>query len=498
MSHCILAIDAGTTSQRVVIYNQTGPIASAQAEHRQITPKPGWLEHDPIELRDNVSRLIAQAMSTAGVSRGDIAAVGLTNQRETVVLWDAETGEPAGNAIVWSDVRNAHVIEQLQQSGGQDRFRDTTGLPLSTYFSAGKLRWMLEQNPDLRVRAHRGELRFGTVDAWLLWNLTGRHVTDVTNASRTQLMNLETGQWDEGLLQAFDVPVALMPTIEPSIGGDFGECQLAELSDVPVRAVLGDQQAALFGQCCFEPGQLKATFGTGAFLLVNVGQARLSSSHGLLETSGYQMAGQPAVFALEGSVANAGSVVQWLRDNLGLIGASPEVETLANTVDDTGGVVFVPAFSGLFAPHWDRTARGTLLGITAQTTAAHLAKATLEATAFQCADVVTAMGQDMNRDMGQSIDQLAVDGGMVVNNRLMQFLADILGVPVERPANVESTATGAATAAGLAAGVWPNLDALQSLRAVDRTFEPAMTDDERHHRRDTWSRAVARARGWAE
>ena len=485
----IAALDAGTTSTRCVLFDASGqPVASAQREHKQITPQPGWLEHDPAELLDNARRVVADAVAKANATASDVAALGVTNQRETTLLWHRDTGQPVANAIVWSDARTADLCDRLKADGGLDRFRDVTGLPIATYFSGTKLKWILDHlKPS-------GDLCFGTVDAWLLQNLTGRHVTDVTNASRTLMWSMASLDWDDELLATFDARREMMPELQPSVGGDFGEVIDGPLKGVPVTAVLGDQQAALFGQCCFEAGEAKNTYGTGCFLLMHTGRDRVASTHGLLTTPACQVRGEAPTWALEGSVAVAGSAVQWLRDNLGLIGSSAEVEPLANSVDDSGGVVFVPALGGLFAPHWDSAARGTVVGITQQTTAAHLARATLDATCYQSADVFDAMAADS----GKSLAVLNVDGGMTVNDRLLQFQADVLGVPVRRPANVESTAAGAAYAAGLATGFFKDLDAIRSTRRVGTTFEPTLGDADRRALRARWAEAVRRARGWAK
>ena len=491
----IAAVDAGTTSTRCVLFDESAtPVAAAQREQKQITPRPGWLEHDPAELWANTAAVVAETLAKADVSAEDVAAVGLTNQRETTLLWEKSTGRPLHNAIVWSDARTADYCEKLKADGGIDRFRDATGLPVSTYFSATKLAWLLDHVPGARERAGRGELCFGTVDAWLLWHLTGRFATDVTNASRTLLCGLRELDWRDDLLGAFGIPRELLPAIQPSVGGDFGATKRNGpfAGEIPVTAVLGDQHAALFGQCCFAAGEAKNTYGTGCFLLMNTGQTPVASAHGLLTTPAYQFAGRPPVYALEGSVGVAGSLVQWLRDNLGLIGNSPDVEPLADSVDDPGGVVFVPAFGGLFAPHWDSSARGTILGLTAQTTRAHLARAALDSVCYQSADVFEAMGADAGRPLAS----LKVDGGMSVNDRLLQFQADVLGVPVVRPIYTESTAAGAAFAAGLAGGFWPDQSSLRAARRVGRTFEPAMQAATRDALRAEWRRAVERARGW--
>ncbi|MEL7238914.1 MAG: glycerol kinase GlpK, partial [Planctomycetota bacterium] len=417
----VAAIDAGTTSVRCVLFDRNGPVASAQQELEQITIQPGWLEHDPIELWQKTTAVIEDAMRSADAKAGDVGAIGLTNQRETTLVTD-ENHQPS-RAIVWSDTRTSGLCQELIDDGGLDRFRDETGLPVATYFSASKAAWLVDAMPGGREKLAAGQLRVGTIDVFLLQCLTHNPaVTDRTNASRTLLMDLERGQWSNSVCGAFDMPTDALPTIVESIGGAFGVTMdnTAFGPGVPITAVLGDQHAALFGQCCFAPGDLKATYGTGAFLLMNVGDRRPRSTHGLLETIAYQHAGQPPVYALEGSVANAGSVVQWLRDNLGILERSEDVEPLADSVEDSGGVTFVPAFSGLFAPHWDASARGTLLGVTGQTTKAHLARATLDAVAFQVTDVVEAM----RADCGREIKRLAVDGGMCVNDRLMQFQAN--------------------------------------------------------------------------
>jgi glycerol kinase len=487
----VVALDAGTTSTRCVVFDpEASPVASAQREHRQITPEPGWLEHDPAELIDNACTVLAEAVAGR---EGDIAAVGITNQRETTVVWERATGRPIYNAIVWSDARTADRCDRLKAEGGIDRLRNTTGLPIATYFSATKLAWILDHVPGARNRAGRGELCFGTVDSWLLWHLTGRHVTDSTNASRTQLVNLDTLDWDEALLKAHGIPREVLPTIEPGIGGDFGEIRQGPMKGVPVTGVLGDQHAALFGQCCFNPGQAKNTYGTGCFLLLNTGSERVESKRGLLTTPAWESSDGAVSWALEGSVAVAGSAVQWLRDRIGLIETSEAVEPLANSVQDAGGVIFVPAFNGLFAPHWDASARGTILGLTQQTTAAHLARATLDAACHQSADVFEAMAEEA----GLPLEHLAADGGMAVNDRLLQFQADLLGVPVERPAYVESTAVGAAFAAGSAAGVWADESVLTARRVAGRRFEPSFEPAARAALRARWREAVSRAQAWA-
>jgi glycerol kinase len=486
------AIDQGTTSSRFIVFDRAGTaIASAQREHRQIFPEPGWVEHDPLEIRDNVLAVVEEALASAGLTARDLAAVGVTNQRETTVLWDRATGRPIHNALVWQDTRVDPLVAAYARDGGQDRFRDRTGLPLASYFSALKLRWLLDHVPGARARAEAGDLLFGTIDSWLVWNLTGRHVTDVTNASRTQLMNLATLEWDDALLAAFEVPRAVLPRIVPS------SAVLAEARDilagVPVAGILGDQQAALMGQACFSPGEAKNTYGTGCFLLMNTGTTPIPSRHGLLTTVAGRFGDAPATYALEGSIAITGALVQWLRDNLGLIRTSAEVETLAATVPDNGDVYFVPAFSGLYAPHWRADARGIIAGLTRFAHRGHIARAVLEATAYQTLDVVRAMEQDS----GVALRELRVDGGMVTNETLMRFQADVLNVPVVRPATVETTALGAAYAAGLAVGYWRGLDDLRANWAVAARWQPTMDAARRETLVASWQKAVGRSFDWA-
>ncbi|MDR3538112.1 MAG: glycerol kinase GlpK [Acetobacteraceae bacterium] len=491
MTRYIGAIDQGTTSSRFIVFDRAGEIvALAQREHRQIYPQPGWVEHDPIEIRSNTRQVIAEALHGAGLTAQDLAAVGITNQRETTVLWDRATGEPVHNAVVWQDTRVDSLVAAYARDGGQDRFRAQTGLPLASYFSALKLRWLLDTIPGVRRRAERGELMFGTIDTWILWDLAGLHVTDVTNASRTQLMNLATLAWDESLLDAFTIPREVLPQIVPSssVLGVAG----APLANVPIAGILGDQQAALLGQACCEAGEAKNTYGTGCFLLLNTGTTPMQSRHGLVTTVAAKLGDAPATYALEGSIAITGALVQWLRDNLGLIRSSAEVETLAATVPDNGDVYFVPAFSGLYAPHWRADARGVIAGLTRFATAGHIARATLEATAYQTMDVVRAMEQDA----GMPLRTLRVDGGMVLNETLMQFQADILGVPIVRPRCVETTALGAAYAAGLAVGYWRDLDDVRRNWAVARTWTPAMSEVRRTELAGAWQKAVERSFGW--
>jgi glycerol kinase len=482
----IAAIDQGTTSSRCIVFDQAGGIVSvAQREHRQIFPKPGWVEHDASEIWTNVQAVVRDALSHASLSLGDIAAFGITNQRETTVVWDKATGEPVHNAIVWQDTRTDALIRQL---GDQDRFRERSGLPLATYFSGPKLRWLLDNVDGLRARAERGEVLFGTMDTWLIWNLTGRHVTDVTNASRTMLMNLETLDWDQELVDAMDVPREMLPEIRSSseVYGTY--------EGVPVASALGDQQAALFGQTCFEPGEGKCTYGTGAFLLINTGDQPVRSQNGLLTTVGYKIGDEPAAYALEGAVAVTGALVQWFRDKIGLISSAAEIETLARTVDDNGGAYFVPAFSGLFAPHWRSDARGVIAGLTGYISRGHLARAVLEASAWQTREVVDAM----NADSGVDLTTLRVDGGMTANNLLMQFLSDVLDVPVVRPIVAETTCLGAAYAAGLAVGYWSGTGELKANWHKAAEWEPSMEPAARARGYRKWKKAVERTVGWMD
>jgi glycerol kinase len=492
MTRYVGAIDQGTTSSRFIVFDRGGNIvASAQREHRQIYPRPGWVEHDPIELRDNTFAVIAQALQQADLAPHDLAAVGITNQRETALLWDRATGEPVHNALVWQDTRTDPLVAEFSRVGGQDRFRPQTGLPLASYFSAPKLRWLLDNVPHMRRRAEAGDLAFGTVDTWLLWHLAGQHVTDVTNASRTQLMDLATLQWDDALLRAFGIPRAVLPRIVPSSA--VYAVARAPLQGVPVAGILGDQQAALLGQACCGPGEAKNTYGTGCFLLMHTGATPIPSRHGLITTVAGQFGDAPASYALEGSIAVTGALVQWLRDKLGIIRASADVEVLAASVSDNGDVYFVPAFSGLYAPYWRGDARGVIAGLTGYAGAGHIARAVLEATAYQTLDVVRAMEQDS----GIGMRSLRVDGGMVANELLMQFQADMLNVPVVRPRSVETTALGAAYAAGLAVGYWQGFDDLRDNWAVTRTWTPSMGEDRRAMLTAAWHKAVERSFGWA-
>ncbi len=493
----VAAIDQGTTSTRCIVFDHAGhPVASAQAEHAQHFPQPGWVEHDAVEIWTRTQQVVSEALARGGLVPGDLAAVGVTNQRETTVLWDRQTGQPVAPAIVWQDMRTAGLCDELATDGGQDRFRDRTGLPLATYFSGPKLRWLLDRVPDARDRAARGELLAGTIDAWLIWNLTGGpsggvHVTDVTNAGRTLLMNLHTLDWDPVLLDAIGVPAAILPCIRSS--SEVYGIARGMLEGVPVAGALGDQHAALMGQACFSPGEAKNTYGTGCFLLLNTGTAPVASKHGLLTTLGYKLGDAPATYALEGSIAIAGALVQWLRDNLGLIERAPDIEPLARSVPDNGGAYVVPAFSGLFAPYWRSDARGVIAGLTRYVTKAHLARATLEATAYQVREVVDAM----HADSGVTLTSLRVDGGMVANDLLMQFQADILDVPVIRPRVTETTALGAAYAAGLAVGYWRDLGELRANWEQDRDWAPSMADDTRAALFAGWKKAVARSFDWA-
>ncbi len=479
------------------MFDRSGRIAGlAQREHEQLFPHPGWVEHDPEAIWRNTEYVIEAALDAADASAADIAAVGVTNQRETTVVWDRATGAPIANAIVWQDTRTANLCERLAGEAGAARYADRTGLPLSTYFSGPKLRWLLDEVEGARDRAEAGELCFGTMDSWILWKLTGRHLTDVTNASRTMLMNLHTLQWDSDICAEFDIPVSLLPQIRSS-SEIYAEITTGPLTGVPVAGILGDQQAATFGQACLIPGEAKNTYGTGNFMLLNIGTTPVFSTHGLLTTVCYRLGDQPAVYALEGSIAVTGSLVQWLRDNLGVIESAAEIEPLARSVDDNGGTYIVPAFSGLFAPRWRPDARGVIAGLTRFVTKAHLARAVLEATAFQTREVLDAMRADAE-DLDVELTTLKVDGGMVANELLMQFQADILDVPVVRPVITETTALGAAYAAGLAVGFWSGTDDIRANWAEDKVWHPAMPDDERVRRYEEWNKAVERTYGWAD
>ena len=491
----VAAIDQGTTSSRCIIFDSDSRIVAVdQREHQQIFPRPGWVEHDAAEIWARVTQVVSGALAKAGLSATQITALGITNQRETTVVWDRRTGRPVHNAIVWQDTRTDALCAELGLNLGKDRFRAETGLPLASYFSAPKIRWILDHVPGARESADAGELLFGTMDTWLIWNLTGGavHVTDVTNASRTLLMNLESLDWDDRLLAAIGVPRSMLPEIRSS-AEVYGTAQ-GPLPGVPIAAALGDQQAALFGQTCFTAGDAKSTYGTGSFLLLNTGAELVRSSHGLLTTVGYRLAGEPAVYALEGSMANTGSLVQWFRDKVELIGTAAEIETLALTVEDNGGCYFVPAFSGLFAPYWRPDARGIIAGLTGYATKGHLARAVLEATAWQTRDVVDAMA----RDSTVKLTALKVDGGMTANNLLMQTIADVLDLPVMRPFISETTCLGAAHAAGLVAGVWPDTDALRAEWRRAAEWTPRMDEATRAREHRYWHKAVERAKGWLD
>jgi glycerol kinase len=495
----IAAIDQGTTSTRCILFDHTSPVASAQKEHLQIFPQPGWVEHDAMEIWQRTQEVIREACLRANIRKGDIAAVGITNQRETTVVWDRHTGKPYCNAIVWQDTRTKEICDDLARDGGQDRFRAKTGLPLATYFSGPKIRWLLDHCAGVRSAAEKRDAIVGTIDSWLIWNLTGgaHHVTDVTNASRTMLMNLATLDWDDELLRIFNIPRQMLPRItsssDPAGWGTtpsdscFGEA-------IPICGNLGDQQAALVGQACFNPGESKNTYGTGCFVLLNTGTTPVQSKHGLLTTVAYKRGTEPAHYALEGSIAVTGSLVQWLRDNLGLIAKSSDVEALAQTVTDNGGVYFVPAFSGLFAPYWRSDARGIIAGMTRFTNKGHIARAALEATALQTRDVIVAMQQDS----GVPLKSLRVDGGMAGNELLMQFQADVLGVEVVRPKVTETTALGAAYAAGLAVGFWTDIDSLRKNWQQDRAWLPKMPAAQRDECCRQWKKAIERSLGWID
>ena len=494
MADFIGAIDQGTTSTRFLVFDRAGRIvASAQREHQQIYPQPGWVEHDPEEIWLRTREVVAEAMEQRGLRPGDLAALGITNQRETTLLWNRKTGRPLANALVWQDTRVADYIPEFSRAGGPDRFRAKTGLPLATYFSALKIRWLLDNVPGARQQAEAGEVLFGNIDAFLLWRLTGLHITDCTNASRTQLMNLRTLDWDPELLSAFAIPRQMLPEIRSS-SEVYGAAKLEAIEGVPVAGILGDQQAALVGQTCFAAGEAKNTYGTGCFLLMNTGTEIVQSQHGLLTTVAFQLEGQPAHYALEGSVAIAGALVQWLRDNFGLIAKSSEIEALARMEADNGGVYFVPAFSGLYAPYWKHNARGVIVGLTRYSNKSHLARAVLEATAFQTRDVVEAM----EKDSGVPVGVLRTDGGMVENEFLMQFQADILNRTVVRPAVKETTALGAAYAAGLATGFYASVEDLRAQWSVDHTWKPHMEAGRRERMYGFWKKAVTRSFDWLE
>lgn len=487
----IASIDQGTTSTRCVIVDHAGAIvASSQVEHTQHHPRPGWVEHDAAEIWSNTEAVVSGALADGGFTRANIKAIGITNQRETTVLWDKSTGEPVARAIVWQDTRTAGICAALAEHA--DMFKTVTGLPPATYFSGPKIQWLLDNTPGLRVRAEAGEIAFGTMDCWLLFKLTGRHVTDVTNASRTMLASLETGNWDAALCSLLDVPMSMLPEVVPSVG--IVADARGDLEGVPVAGILGDQQAALFGHGGLGQGDAKNTYGTGCFLLVNTGLRPVRSNAGLLTTVAYQIGDGKLHYALEGSVAVAGSAVQWMRDNLKMIESASEIESLANEVGDNGGVYFVPAFSGLFAPRWRPDARGVIAGLTHYATRAHFARAVLEATAFQTADVLDAVEQDT----GKKMTELRVDGGMAANNLLMQFQADLLGIPVIVPASLETTAMGAAFAAGLAVGFWANPDEIRGLSVEAKRFIENISASRRAELRHGWEKAIARSLSWVD
>ncbi|GAA3502019.1 glycerol kinase GlpK [Streptomyces prasinosporus] len=494
----VAAIDQGTTSSRCIVFDRNGAVVAVdQREHRQILPRPGWVEHDATEIWSKVQAVVAGAIAKAGLRADQLSALGITNQRETTVLWDRATGKPVHNAIVWQDTRTASLCDQLGGQDGQDRFRGRTGLPLASYFSGPKAAWLLDNVPGLRARAENGEIAFGTIDSWLIRNLTGgtdggRHVTDVTNAGRTMLMNLETLQWDASILSAMNVPEAVLPEIRSS--AEVYGTAVGRLSGVPVASALGDQQAAVFGQACYDVGTAKNTYGTGGFLLLNTGNRPVPSKNGLLTTMGYKIGEEAPVYCPEGSIALTGALVQWFRDQLGIIRSADEIEPLAASVDDNGGAYIVPAFSGLFAPYWRSDARGVVTGLTRYVTRAHLARAVLEATSWQTREVVDAMHQDS----GVRITTLKVDGGMTRNDLLMQHQADVLGVPVVRPRVSETTCLGAAYAAGLATGVWNGLDELKSHWRKDAEWTPGMEASVRDREHRNWRKAVEKSFGWVE
>jgi glycerol kinase len=498
LANYIGAIDQGTTSTRFIVFDRSGRVVSiAQKEHEQIYPNPGWVEHDPEEIWRRTREVISETMVKAKLRPTDLAAIGITNQRETTVVWNRKTGKPVANALVWQDTRVADYVSEFEKSEGQDRFRGKTGLPLTTYFSGLKIRWILDHVKDVREMAEAGEVLFGNIDTFLLWHLTGGphggvHLTDVTNASRTQLMNIETLSWDQEMLDAFGVPRAMLPRICSS-SEVYAQVKEPALKDVPIAGILGDQQAALVGQACFRPGEAKNTYGTGCFLLMNTGDRPFQSTHGLLTTVAYKLGDQPAQYALEGSIAVTGSLVQWLRDNLGVIQKSSDIEALASSVSDNGGVYFVPAFSGLYAPYWKDNARGVIVGLTRYANKGHIARAALEATAFQTRDVLEAMEKDSNI----KLDSLRTDGGMVEDDLLMQFQSDILNLPVVRPVTRDATtALGSAYAAGLAVKYFKDLDDLRSNWAVDRTWKPSMVDSKRKELYRLWKHAVSKSFDW--
>jgi glycerol kinase len=493
MAKYVASIDQGTTSTRCILFDHTGNIVSAdQKEHQQLYPRPGWVEHNALEIWERTQHVVRGALDKSGADVTDIAAIGITNQRETSLVWERATGRPVYNAIVWQDTRTDAICNELAKDGGQDRFRARTGLPLATYFSGPKIKWILDNVPGTRQRAEEGDLIFGNMDTWLLWNMTGGHVTDVTNASRTLMMDLKTLDWDSEILGILDIPRSMLPEIRSS-SEMYGNAK-GGLGGVPLAGDLGDQQAALFGQTCYCPGEAKNTYGTGCFMLMNTGEHPVLSKNGLLTTLGYKIGAKPAVYALEGSIAITGALVQWLRDNMGLIEKSADVETLAGSVQDNGGIYFIPAFSGLFAPYWRSDARGAIVGLTRYVNKGHIARAVLEATAFQTREVLDAM----EKDSGVRLTALKVDGGMVFNELLMQFQADLLDVPVIRPKVSETTALGAAYAAGLAVGFWKDYDELRVNWGKDKEWKPSMPAVKRDALYAGWKKAVTRTFDWVE
>lgn len=498
MAKYVAAIDQGTTSTRFIVFDPRGKIVAVeQKEHRQIFPKPGWVEHDALEIWERTKEVIQGAMGRFGITRDDLVALGITNQRETTLVWNRRTGQPYYNAIVWQDTRTDTIINEFGKEGGQDRFRPVTGLPLATYFSGPKIKWLLDNVDGLREAAERGDAVFGNMDTWLIWNLTGGtrggiHVTDPTNASRTMLMNLQTLDWEPEILEIMGIPRVMLPRILSS--SEIYGYATGLLDGIPVAGDLGDQQAALFGQACFDPGDAKNTYGTGCFMLMNTGEHLIPSQYGLLTTAGYMIGNQPPVYALEGSIAIAGALVQWLRDNLGIIDKSSDIEPLARTVDDNGGIYFVPAFSGLFAPYWRSDARGVMVGMTRYINRGHIARAVLESTAYQTREVLEAM----EKDSGIQLNALKVDGGMTTNELLMQFQADLLNVPVVRPRVSETTSLGAAYAAGLALGFWPDFQSLRDNWQRDAEWTPKMERAQADAYYDKWKKAVTRTFDWVE
>lgn len=502
MADYVLAIDQGTTSTRAIVFNHSGEsVESGQLEHEQILPRAGWVEHDPIEIWRNTREVVGRALSRANLTYRDIAAVGITNQRETTVVWDKTTGQPVYNAIVWQDTRTQAIVKELAGDEGAEKYKAKVGLPLATYFAGPKVKWILDNVEGAREKAEAGDLLFGTTDTWTIWNMTGGakgdplHITDVTNASRTMLMDLATLEWDEGIANDMGIPMSMLPEIRSSSEVYGKGREDGPLQGVAIAAILGDQHAATFGQACFEKGMVKNTYGTGNFMLINTGTEPIPSENGLLTTVCYKIGDQPAVYALEGSIAVTGSLVQWLRDNLGIISSASEVEDLAKTVDDNGGAYFVPAFSGLFAPHWRSDARGALVGLTRYINKGHLARAVLEATAFQSREVLDAMNADSG---GVEIEELKVDGGMVANETLMQFQADILGIDVVRPLVTETTALGAAYAAGIAVGFWSGEQDVSDNWAEGERWSPKMDSDERERLYRNWQKAVTRTFDWVD